>query len=239
MLSALSGLFYGSEQSKYQENIKKRLEKDLDKKINVDHFINKMKETHSCISGSYILQIIHDLEWEGSDIDIFTTEKYGMDMYRFLQSHLNNGTVMEKNYIDTQTMENNRKHNITMHTGTYDYVICKVYEFMVNSIKIQLIIMDDDYEDHETKMSHFDLDFCKVSFDGDKFIINESALKKEGIVSKMRLPSMKTFDRIMKYEKRGFVVKNKVDVYEQLLGLYSSMFKSNGYIGNPDTKPKH
>ena len=247
MFSAIGNLFSSAEsienqkQNEYLMKLKKRLQEDIGKKFYPDEFIQKLKDTHSCISGSYILQTIHDEKWEGSDIDIFTNDVKGngQAMFDFLQNRLGNSKLIKKEYNEISqmpVMQGNRKLDLTIKSqegyNKYDFVICKVYDFFVDQQKIQLIIMETKYYEHMDKVSPFDLDFCKVFFDGEKFTINEAALKKEGVVCTGRVPSIKTYDRIMKYEKRGFKTTNKTHVYEKLLGAYSYCFKTHGKIVN-------
>ena len=257
MFSAIGNLFSSAEsiqnqkQNEYLNNLKERLQADIGKKINPDELIQKLKDTHSCISGSYILQTIHNEKWEESDIDIFTNDinGNGQDMFNFLQNTLGNGKLKKKEYNEISQKNEyneisqmpvmqgeNRKLDLTMKSqedyNKYDFVICKVYDFFVDQKIIQLIIMESKYYEHMDKVRPFDLDFCKVYFDGEKFTINEAALTKEGAVCAGRVPSIKTYDRIKKYEKRGFKVTNKTHVYEKLLGAYSYCFKKHGRIVN-------
>ena len=57
--------------------IRYRLSEIFGNLIDVDEFITELVECNSYISGSFILQCLYNVEWEGSDIDVYSLSTDG------------------------------------------------------------------------------------------------------------------------------------------------------------------
>ena len=88
----------------------------------------------------------------------------------------------------------------------------------VKSFKIFRIIGIDNIQPKNI-IDQFDLSFCCVSFDGDKFVVKDKrTLNKEGIIRYISFGKILA-DRITKYKERGFKILNE-NILKNPEGLY-------------------
>jgi hypothetical protein len=201
-------------------HLKQRLTK-LDIGIDPDTFCNILLKHDAVIAGSFPLQIITGHEWI-SDIDIFvyTTEiaKDIVDQFGY--------TSKEQNKV-------NRSLDITVY-GDHNHIIREIHNCVkVDATEdykpIQVIVLDSKKKNSPTVSEYvnksFDLDCCKIMFNGSKFKIFEIKNLLKGITScnvinypiKGKLtPYLRAnnIERISKYYKRGFTVENLEEVLD-------------------------
>ena len=164
--------------------------------VDIEEFIKMLKETNSIIAGSYPMAVCVGRTFNPSDIDIFTK-----------------GDKMRE-YLDEIFEEKSSKEHETYYKCS-DFIKTKVYEYQAKNIKIQLIDVFDKLP-LEGVVDKFDLDFCKVFFDGDNTYVNEAFLNRTCEYDLTKTPSQKTHERIIKYAARGFVVTNEDAVIDKL-----------------------
>ena len=166
-----------------------------------------LKYDECVIAGSFPLQVMTGNTFKGSDIDIFTNS------YDHLQKietylHANGYNVRKAEYIVREGINTMRLAKIKSVT-TYD----KCYG---SHTPIQLILLDSKYSGNSMNdyiKKEFDIDFCKIIFDGTN-IINSKLAKKEGTVALSSLSERndaqmnRVWKRIIKYANRG----NKISI---------------------------
>ena len=206
MFSYITSFVYDSNVTK----MKNRLQKDLGY-VKVDEFIEMLKSTNSIIAGSYPLQVYHGETWKCSDIDIFTTSEKMRD-------------YIKKQFKDEKIIE--QKNNTYSYTNFTHSVVT---EYNSPSIKVQLITLKN-YSKAMDILNNFDFNFCKATFDGTEFTISDEAMLKEGKFDLTRVPSFKSYYRLIKYEKRGFTVSNREELIYKKEKAHDKIYRHKSKI---------
>jgi hypothetical protein len=202
MLSYFSSWIFTDKHILFKNRLEKRLH---DTGINTDSFFKELEDSNSIIAGSFPLQVYLQENWDGSDVDIFTTND---NMQKYLSKHFAEKVIHENDTCSYRGYVTDR---------------ARVTEYITHrNLKLQVIkFMDPIESDDLTKytFSKFDIDICKVSFDGKEYHIGDrNAVKTRNatVGTTWRCLSFKTYERIKKYEQRGFTFVNKstfVDKY--------------------------
>lgn len=173
--------------------LKKRIT-TLNINTNLIELINK----NCVISGSFMLQLLKNVNYYNSDIDIYVKKDYESDIINFLNT--NNFILQEPN------------PNYDFHSN---WNVCSFIDSFDN--KIDLIITDGDQRDF---IKDFDLNIVKNYYDGNiyfnSYLINNKTqvvdINYETLPSKIN--HFKRIKRINKYLKRGFnfnyLFRNKI-----------------------------
>ena len=201
MLSYLSSWIYTDKNDDFRHKLTKRLNKQA---INTADLLTKLEETNSIIAGSYPLQTILNEEWESSDLDIFTGNK---SMLKYFDQF----------YTPYLLTDEKDKYKYTYES--------KVVEYKTpTNFKIQVIYSDkfaltsDNIAVKDKVFKHFDFDFCKVGFDGKTlYVANPKAVKDRKITYDFSKLTMKTYERLLKYEKRGFTLTNRDEFVDKMI----------------------
>lgn len=195
--------------------LKNRLKNDRVK--DVDELFEMLLKTNSVIAGSYPLQVYLGEKWNKSDLDIFT---FSEEMIKYLEEKYGNGVNITIKYLSKK--HKNSKYKYFSEQGKLD----KVIEFKTETdFKVQVIRYMDLIEDVNVvdyTFDRFDFNFCKVGFDGKELHIFD----KNSVINKMTNYDLnhkltpKTLERLLKYEKRGFVLINKQDFIKKFNRKY-------------------
>lgn len=199
-------------------------------KLNSNNFINAMIKHKLVISGSFVLATLYDEEYKNSDIDLYVVgEKDG-----FCFAHANEcdkkcplrSMYNEKCWDDINPNDQLNYHTIDS-LDAYDILPIGARTYMLANAMINHIIIDPNLNltCQEFIDKYFDLDFCKVSFDGKELKITNftDVYNKTTHVSyKLDLYRRKSFGgannpsdeylkglidkRIEKYRNRGFTI---------------------------------
>jgi len=190
------------------EDLVNRLEK---RGINFTVFRKWMKDNKVIAAGSYILQTLIKEEWSESDFDVYVLGDSKKDLEKCANNY-----------------EPPPNSKLLKEVSTYQYQtsdIIRVTEWAVGDEKNPLIVQimsinPFEYDDLKKFIDLYDLDFCKVIFDGDKVevmypysvrtkisIYNRlySGDNHVDIERKLRWNNRKK-TRTLKYEKRGFTI---------------------------------
>ena len=213
------------------DNAKTLLE-DYLKEINIDSdkLFTILKEGNAIISGSLILSKLLKNKFKSNDIDIYINNPNPLSEHPIM------------NFFKVGTKRQGRKlgnidisiNSIGEHTPYSMNPVDKIVNLSLYSVEkkistqIQLIFINEDPFNFIN--NNFDFDFCKVAFDGDKFISNHwmNVINSSGSISEQYLETCwnlktrmskyriaKTIERVDKYMKRGFEIIN----YNSLLDL--------------------
>ena len=230
-----------------QENMKKVLFERLSNAgIDPITFSQKLKVCGAVLTGSFPLQVILGETWSESDIDIFiqdTDKKNGnkTTFLSYLKSHFNpvddqSKSKSKSGYINAPSKDPITEEKVKgKKSYQFDKKILDVIDFKTEkSVKIQLIITDKPVN---KVIDFFDLDFCKIMYDGEKFSYDNWAdiIEKTG---KMELRNdlrqndffffKKIFDRYEKYHNRGFKITLSDDLRNELHKITNIIVGGNG-----------
>lgn len=203
---------YNKDINEFMEDMEeksKEINQVLNNKI-VNELISLLKKTGAIISGSYVLEYLIG----------------GFKKYRVLDS--NRYVVNEANDLDIFVIENDNYEELIKFFENFfkleGYSIDYTYNNSLNDIKhvyyfsydIQIIVINKNVYNNVIDFIHttFDLNCCKVVFDGDKFIgngINEDTFSFKTTLDKLRVYEnnsgiSKVLNRIKKYINRGFEI---------------------------------
>jgi len=158
-----------------------RIEK-LFKRKDYNTFINFMKKTDCCISGSYILQCILDKEYN-TDIDLYISMKYLIDIKELIKLMNIYGVRISNNYTDENNLdaiELNQESDFLVISGIYGFPNEETYNHLKTDLfsldqylflekKIQFILVKNDPINHIKK--DFDLDIVSnyLNYENGKF----------------------------------------------------------------------
>jgi hypothetical protein len=176
-------------------------------KIDAVKFCKFIKDNDMGITGSFILQIIKGMEYNGSDIDIFVKKITPELMTKFAEIIGVNGKTLIK-------------HNYNQKDKKFHNIVSQLAEFNKEGQKFQLIEPHDEYGTIMKYVETFDFDICKNFFDGTSFyvsnlsnIINNKAVYDETYYNERSFVNTtfkndKTFKqmvkRVCKYNGRGY-----------------------------------
>lgn len=155
-------------------------------------FSKALQDCKAWLTGSYLLQLIHDEQYDDSDVDVFCPSKHVSTM---LECFIKHGGVVKDIY--------------SAHTDSRGYEITKipienVIDIELGERKFQIIsVLADDVEEHI--MKNFDLDFCQVRWNGSEIRPTDltNIAKKVG-----KYNPCHTFheERMKKYTNRGYKI---------------------------------
>jgi hypothetical protein len=203
---------------------------------NPHKFMDVIKDSNSVISGSMILQILLDEEWDGSDIDIYTIsyEKLIDELLRIEpidKALINNdipiGYLTEEELVirDQCRAIKNKASSFYKYENKNPIKLGKISTFNYSDkLKIQIIeIQDENILDFSEYMNKYvcrtyDFDFCKNMYDGFNVFIHDrkSILNKTCDLKNIQLPTCR-LERIIKYNKRGFTINSVNEYYTRFL----------------------
>lgn len=165
--------------------------------------------SQNVLSGSYVLQYLLGKEWNG-DIDIYTPN--------FEETLKHSSKRFRKQF----------KLKMSEYKAQY-----KVYESKFDDVTVQFIQIPEcktKFDIIRTIYDYFDLDICKnvVYMDGvptlKTYLSIPTLIEGRFTVGMPRgqtkLDAYKTWERIQKYEKRGFNVVNKNEFLENALKIH-------------------
>lgn len=202
--------------------------------FNPDLLNNKIKEHGAIVAGSsslfsYISDDINIISENVGDIDIWIPINNveiadifaDMKDFFFKYDYLFNNTDIIAGNIVTQA-----------YSGRFSEIIVNIKNFTNKELnkKIQLIFCKTN---HEKILTTFDLTFCAVAFNGEKFLVIEPELTKKKIGYRMNnfseYSEISERGRIIKYLRRSFTIfENSED----------ARFFVKYYLANPDIKFK-
>lgn len=184
-------------------------------------FCNLLRETGSVISGSFPLQVVSNCYWPESDIDIFsndegtaklvedylskTTEYEPIPDMGFITRDYNYASLADGASLDITTLVPYSKPSGAKGRLTKPRI--QVIHHAPKKIQVEMGFVRDT----GSIVDHFDLDFCKLRFDGDRLLgrphVWKAVIDKNsymgGSVSKFKTCA----NRILKYKLRGFSIE--------------------------------
>jgi hypothetical protein len=186
--------------------------KDLNNSSLFDELPDILLSTKSVIAGSYALKHYNGDSFVAGDIDIFCNQKYFDKLDDFLRKYS----------TDIQTIGE-----------CYDILpnIKRVNSYETKVAKIQVITLDDDCDPVKSVNESFDLDICKIMYDGKSLFTDQNKENISNRVANICLDSFqfkssqkslivhgiaKTLVRVIKYTARGYTVKNINDLIDLL-----------------------
>jgi hypothetical protein len=185
-----------------------------------DHICTLLaKSHHTCMAGSFPLQVLIGETWGDSDIDYFVNDGEGSDRkyetYKLKNRYYDFTSDLERYF--SMTLHNrdyfNKRHTDTKYM-TYQHTICGIQNYSAYGQLTQQFIRVK-YPITESIQQYipntFDLSFCKVMFDGNNFIINgnlQDIYNKIGEISIPKPYSHNLAPRVRKYMDRGFTITN-------------------------------
>lgn len=168
-------------------------------------FCEKLYETNTIMAGSFPLQCLLGENYGDSDIDLYCHMPL-YDIYPPFGQWLYNNFKL-------------KHHPSCINWASYNFIpgLIKYYSYSSQNITIQIMIVNDNISPCQFVNTWFDLSFCEVIFDGKFLKYEDRVLNKLGSInSKYLNGEYQTwnyiyYDRILKYEKRGFTINNKDD----------------------------
>ena len=174
--------------SGFDENLRYRLKEDG---IDAKSLINWLKYNKGIIAGSYILQIILGERWEGSDIDVYIT-------------HYNNTKPPNAEQLSNIVYKRKFYKNKDI-LGVTEWSIGKKSDPII----LQIMHINSLIHHNLTNfIDQYDLDFCKVIFDGFKLNVMypDSVKTRTSVYNRITDWNGRKEYRTQKYIKRGFKV---------------------------------
>lgn len=191
---------YTIDSTNFKKSLKERLRNTG---LNIDEFLEVVKESNCIIAGGLILQVYSRQNWEESDMDIFAFGDCLVETY------------LTKQKFDKTVHVSNLKNNYEGYTAE------RICEYITpTGFKIQ-VMWSTGYEKKAVDyLDKFDFEFCKIGYDGkDLSIVGYDAIqnKYSNFDFEKRTPTGTTYKRLIKYEKRGFHITNKNELIEKIL----------------------
>lgn len=192
--------------SNYKNELKQRLN---DKGLDGKELLRILKSTKSFIAGSFPLQVLTGRSWPNSDLDIFTDNESIIGYFsQFLKPHPFTQPTA-KNYLNDENYLGFENKTETV----------KLVEFhMPNGFNIQVIVLKKVQDELLYRViENFDIDVCKVAFDGERLIVkNMKSIedKKYTMDLKRVIVTDKKYYRIHKYKSRGYEMTNYAEFME-------------------------
>lgn len=196
--------------------------------INGREFCQKLYDTETVMSGSFILQCIHDEIYYQSDIDLFCKMPL-YDKHPPFGNYICNNLKLKLNpFIEKDPMYNNIQH------------VINTFVYFHENIIIQIMIVSDDIDVKKLIVDYFDLSFCKIIYDGNKLTYDQSSIDKIGYINPIYLNYSYKIncykERVEKYENRGYIIKNRDNFpYEE---CYSSLLTLSAFLHNKKRERK-
>ena len=151
-----------------------------------DQFVNMIRKTGSLVSGSFVLQCIYDECWT-SDIDLYTNQNNYRAVVQFFEEKMYERLSVEKSgnyktYLDRIIYRfENVDVDVLIYTGEFKTDTLSASKCQSQSDQLEIKKLKLEVSEHDKKSSKsnrilnlyplqkFDLDICKVYFDGYKF----------------------------------------------------------------------
>lgn len=155
--------------------------------IDAEEFCQKMKENGCFMAGSFPLQSVLGEEWQNSDIDIYKMtgddEKPKEEDFREYEEVLD--YFPPKYYVDgferylfdkytVKKYDKTTKTNLCFYKDKdYDSIFIKgLRNYTLDNITVQFIQCNKErYNSIENFLETFDLDLCKIMFDGERLYL--------------------------------------------------------------------
>jgi hypothetical protein len=219
-----------------KDSIINSIDNDLQQKL--PHFFLKWLKDNNCIlSGSFILKHIINADWISNDLDFYCL--HSMQSLRDITRLLNNNNIMfssKSSNMSTYHMDDIKNMiSFELSNDDSDFVNFLINNgsaanFKSNSIKIQIMFIDNYQSPWDFIQKNFDFDIVM-----NAFVFNNNNIKPElltshndlnnfhlatisdsyintmnhkGIRSYSNYRAAKTTERAIKYMKRGFVISN-------------------------------
>lgn len=234
---------------KYKVNFLKLLTEYLKDRlpntITPETFLSLMRESGGHISGSVILQILYNEEWENSDLDIIipTTfpfsdngdfnyngrEPRSFDEPSFiLGKHcLSNGFTKEKQDCSDQLLYLNwRNQETSYYKKSYGLIPAIMYKFSYNKFDINFIYIEN-MQTYEYIDFYFDFSVCKNMYDGIKLTIWDI----EGIISRKTKNNIdySRYRQIVNHTYDGWDKRDSLKVIEEQSKNRLIKYKERGF----------
>jgi len=179
-------------------------------------FKQLLKNTGSIIAGGSVLSAIHNEKI--NDIDIYAHKEGARQIIEFLNKHYYHNNLKQTFY----------GHNIS---PAYDESFLRannikirfnlIYEGRIGreilKTSIDIMIVDDSLK-LEDVVYNFDLTFCQVYFDGEKFVafhpehvIDRSGFLEDSYIKSLMKFNKFTINRIQKYKEKNYTIKYNLD----------------------------
>lgn len=196
-------------------------------------FLKKLRESGEYISGSFLLKILYDADWE-CDLDVYkfvveqTTDPISIEWGILIDSLLNtNPDIIQRKCGNRYEILGVVNRNFLRNDFKIDHTI--VYNTSNEEKKYTKVRNYDSIFDFIDTM--FDIDLCKIVYDGKKLYIKSKhnlvygySLAHSRLLDYDRIPSYsddppsipellsKMLNRVQKYKNRGFRIKKTYDV---------------------------
>lgn len=192
--------------------IKKQTIKEINKRYHnifgehVMEFKRIVKDLECIVTGSFILQCILGLFWEGTDIDIYIKGSKG----DYASNTLLDAFFVEVGYKICKT-------DCTYSDCLSGIIEVRTYDKINSLYKMQIIMIMEEGTLHNYVINNFDFDICKNIYsigkdDKEKLVIvkiNDILSKKTAFSIKDQKRIDKNIERCTKYQERGFDFINR------------------------------
>ena len=175
-------------------------------------FGNVLQASSAVVAGSFPLQMIMNVVWSDSDVDIWTSSRRGV---KNLISYFLQLDYELPSQLGTESLsEDYLRFGSTVKNIHFLHHIQKA-----KFPRVQIIVLRT-YEDQKdtiypilSAVNNFDIDACKVIFDGQKFLTmfdltylpeKETSIGMQAIETQSPFEWLRTLKRIHKYQDRGF-----------------------------------
>lgn len=165
-----------------------------------------LKNNKCFVSGSFVLELLHDESYYNSDLDIFCSCDDEIKIYSYFKKHIN---------LNLYSLEYNNP--LMRYTNVKNVYTCVDY-----TRKIQLVILNSSFDNIFNNFENYcDINACssRIIYIKNKFYIKahldknthlnkeyiDMMFKKNGIIYTTRLAN-----RIEKYTKRGYTIDTSI-----------------------------
>jgi len=244
-----------------QEAMKNLLFNRLEKYgIVPEDFSKLLKKNGAVLTGSFPLQAILEETWDNSDIDIFMLSEENDPYFDKMMSYF------EKRFITSPDKKDDKKddkknegkqENIpnpkVKKNNHYQYSIGKeirdIYDsysssFNGDKIKVQLVSIEKKLIKYTSIVDYvnntFDLSFCTITYDGEKFTHSnwEDIYEKRGSMNlrkNVRFSNdysllTQTLKREEKYRLRGFNITKSVEIQNEIKQIILTLYNGQSYL---------
>ena len=192
-------------------------------------FLKKLRESGEYISGSFLLKILYDADWE-CDLDVYkfvveqTTDPISIEWGILIDSLLNtNPDIIQRKCGNRYEILGVVNRNFLRNDFKIDHTIVYNNPYSDNSLSYKKRNYSDIFDFIDTM---FDIDICKAVYDGKKLYIKSKhnlvyrcSLAHSKLLDYDRIPGYpdnapsipellaKMLYRVRKYKNRGFCVK--------------------------------
>jgi hypothetical protein len=239
---------FGPDSKEFQSVMKRDIERKLELYGTADIIIPRLNDNYQ-LMGSELLQILYGETWENSDVDIITNLRYGRvrnNNYHGLIDERDRNKLNESGDPNEEGYTTDDLHNIDIdkitHGGFYEKIT--PYKMLVEYIQYKkvlyniVVVANEVVKLPDLVCEHYDLDICKILYNGKKLFIphwkelleRRSSNLQKGIHEiiyndryyRNGMEKLCTLtNRIAKYKKRGFQID--VDYVELIFDLFDEM----------------